>query len=401
MKQIKRRLFLIEGLSALLAGCQSLHELPKIPFREKEGKSKETLFNVEGSVSEIQTTSDWRFMAIRHRARTWGAVDINQETEPQNNGLDLYNIEFQTPLPCSDISLDSMENPFAVAFTRKGEKCLVASGFQQGCKKHRERQVPIRIEEISLSKKRKETKNSLLQMEDEEWIDLVIAPHGDWFAAQYKDGHWEFRDLNTDPVREVVFPEKYESKAGIRETQIARVLAFSPDGAFAAALMTPGMSDDTRNQTVSIWDLSTARSVPSDKAKKLEALFVSEFPVSDNTAGRICAFSHDGQMFVIRNKEKYADIRQTASGKLLLELGEHKQPITAVQFSPNNTKLVIGTGEEFGRLVLWDVRKGRLLRTFDDPETKSRKITAVQFSPDGSLIYFGNDRGNVAQWEYQ
>ena len=75
--------------------------------------------------------------------------------------------------------------------------------------------------------------------------------------------------------------------------------------------------------------------------------------------------------------------------------------ITALQFSPNNTKLVVGTGGNTGRLILWDVRKGQLLRTYNDPEKKSRKITAIQISPDGSLVYFGNDRGNVNQWEYQ
>ena len=106
-------------------------------------------------------------------------------------------------------------------------------------------------------------------------------------------------------------------------------------------------------------------------------------------------------MLAVRNKQKYVGIWQTAGGRILAEFGEHRQPVTALQFTPNNAKLVVGTGENFGRLLVWDVRKGRLLRTYNDPAKESRKITAIQVSPDGNLVYFGNDRGNVNQWEYQ
>ncbi len=396
-----RRLFLVQGAS-LLAGCRSLTELPPLPFLEKEEGNSTSLLNVEGEVTEIKTTNDWRFMAVRARTRPVGSETEENGGFQPGNTLSLYNIEFQRPLPCTDYALEAYENPLGIAFTPKTKECFIVSGASAW---NAALDKGIAVDRIVLSSPgKKKGPAKPFHLQDPSWIDALISPGGDWIAVQNREGTWSFRDLTEDPVKEVCFPESYKSKTEERETHVSRVLAISPDGMLAATLMAP--SPETgggQDQTIAVWDLSTAHSIPVEKAKKLplEALFVSEFHIRDNAAGRICAFSHDGQMFAVRNKQKYVGIWQTASGKILSEFGEHRQPITALQFTPNNTKLVIGTGENSGRLILWDVRKGRLLRTYNDPEKRSRKITAIQVSPDGNLVYFGNDRGNVNQWEYQ
>lgn len=398
--QISRRLFLAQTLT-LLAGCQTLQELPVLHFLDKEGQGDHSLFSADGVITEIKTTGDWQFMAIRYRKRTWEAGSLEGRVSPSDNGLLLYNIEFHVPTPCKEYTLDSFENPFAFAFTSKGDACYVVSDIPASAGAIGK---GLSVDKIRLSSKKKDSDSHDFHLEDPEWIDAVLSPTGDWLAVQYQTGEWQFRDLTVDPIKEVRFPETYESKSGEHPIKVSRVLAISPDGALAAVLMCPSSENGGgRNQVITIWDLSTARRIPVDKAKKLplEALFVSEFHVRDNAAGRVCAFSPDGKMFAARNKQKYVGIWQTANGKILAEFGEHLQPITALQFSPNNTKLVVGTGGNTGRLILWDVRKGQLLRTYNDPEKKSRKITAIQISPDGSLVYFGNDRGNVNQWEYQ
>ncbi len=394
-----RRLFLVQGL-AFLAGCRSITDLPTLPFLDREEAGNAPLLNVGGEVAEIRTTNDWRFMAVRARTRHGAdALSDGGGTLRLGTNLSLYNIEFQRPLPCPNYGLDLFENPTALAFTPKAESCYVVSGGSVSGSGGGH----VSVDRVTLAPPQKGAPEPF-RLEDPEWIDAILSPAADWLAVQTKEGVWSFRDLTADPVKEVCFPETYPSQSGECQTAVSRVLAISPDGMLAAALMAPPPgSGEERNQTIAVWDLSTARSIPIEKAKKLplEALFVSEFHIRDNAAGRICAFSHDGQMLAVRNKQKYVGIWQTAGGRILAEFGEHRQPVTALQFTPNNAKLVVGTGENFGRLLVWDVRKGRLLRTYNDPAKESRKITAIQVSPDGNLVYFGNDRGNVNQWEYQ
>ena len=387
-----RRFFLVQGL-ALLAGCRSLTDLPTLPFLDRQDGENDSLLNVGGEVTEIRTTNDWRFMAVRARTRG-GDGDLRLGTN-----ISLYNIEFQHPLPCPNYGLDTFDNPIALAFSPKAEAWYVVSGgsvsgLGSGS---------VSVDRVPLAEPKKGNPEPF-HLEDSSWNDALLSSAGDWLAVQSKEGVWSFRDLSADPVKEVCFPETYRSKSEEIETHVSRVLAISPDGKLAAALMAPRPgSGEEQNQTIAVWDLSTARSIPIEKAKKLplETLFVSEFHIRDNAAGRICAFSNDGQMLAVRNKQKYVGIWQTAGGKVLAEFGEHRQPITALQFTPNNTKLIVGTGENVGRLLIWDVRKGRLLRTYNDPAKEGRKITAIQVSPDGNLVYFGNDRGNINQWEYQ
>ena len=393
-----RRLLFVQGL-AFLAGCRSIADLPTL-LLDRDETDDDHLLNVGGEVAEIRTTHDWRFMAVRARTRRDADVTTDGEGASRlGTNLTLYNIEFQHPLPCPNYGLDLFENPTALAFGPKSDSCYVVSGFSA----YGPNAGRVAVDRVILSPPKKGDPQPF-HLEDPDWNDALLSPAADWLAVQTKEGVWSFRDLTADPVKEVCFPETYRPKSEDRQTAVSRVLAISPDGTLAAALMAPTPdSGDERNQTIAIWDLSTARSIPIDKAKKLplEALFVSEFQIRDNAAGRICAFSPDGRMLAVRNKQKYVGIWQTAGGKILAEFGEHRQPVTALQFTPNNAKLVVGTGGNFGRLLVWDVRKGKLLRTYNDPAKESRKITAIQVSPDGNLVYFGNDRGNVNQWEYQ
>ena len=77
-----------------------------------------------------------------------------------------------------------------------------------------------------------------------------------------------------------------------------------------------------------------------------------------------------------------------------------KWPINAVVFSPDGKTLVtgrshseIGTSAEHA-VKLWDVKTGRLLRTFIAPGTG---IYALEFSPDGTLLA-GAGSGGMLLW---
>lgn len=398
--RIGRRLFLTE-LLLMTAGCHSMAPLPRLPFVNKDEEAHHALLTVEGSVTEIRTTSDWRFMAVLYQKNRRETDEENWGNVSQNGGLKLYNMEFQSPIPFPEAELERIYNPFAVAFGQRGDSCFIAYGSRFHNLDPTASSFPLSVEKVSLTGKNGEVIQ--IVSEREKWNDVVLSPRGDWLGTQNEEGGWELIDL-TDPKKRVVFPDACETEDGKKEIDVSRVLTFSPDGELVAVLLAPSEAERvSRNQTIAIWDLSTARKIPLNKAKRLplEALYVSEFAIRDSMAGRIAVFSPDGRMIAVRNKRNYVGIWQTAGGRMLSEFGEHRQPVTALKFSPSNTKLAVGTGEATGRIVLWDVRKGTILRTYDDPEKKGKKVTAVEFSPDGNLVYFGNDRGSVKQWEYQ
>jgi Protein kinase domain/WD domain, G-beta repeat len=67
--------------------------------------------------------------------------------------------------------------------------------------------------------------------------------------------------------------------------------------------------------------------------------------------------------------------------------------ITALAMSSDSRRLVSGSADS--RVRLWDVKSGKLLRTFREPSTR---ITAVAMSPDGKTIVCGNQAGQLRWW---
>ena len=168
-----RRAFLVQGL-ALLAGCRSLPNLPPLPFHDREEDGENApLLNVGGEVSEIRTTHNWRFMAVRSRTRNDDAAGTGAPMFGTN--LSLYNIEFQRPLPCPEFGFDTFENPAAVAFTPKAEACYVVSGASD----YGPGAGNIAVDRIPLAPPKKE-KIEPFHLEDPDWIDAFLGPAGDW-----------------------------------------------------------------------------------------------------------------------------------------------------------------------------------------------------------------------------
>ncbi|MBQ5789959.1 MAG: hypothetical protein IIW01_06690, partial [Thermoguttaceae bacterium] len=112
---------------------------------------------------------------------------------------------------------------------------------------------------------------------------------------------------------------------------------------------------------------------------------------------RFCRFSPNGQIFASRIDPRYITLWQAANGRLLVELGEHRDDVSDFAFSPNGMKVAAATGLG-ARVVLWNVRKGAAHRTLRETSEEVASIDAVAFSPDGGSVYFANDLGEIKRW---
>jgi WD40 repeat protein len=92
-----------------------------------------------------------------------------------------------------------------------------------------------------------------------------------------------------------------------------------------------------------------------------------------------------------------------ATGKVVRSLAGHKDRIAAVAFSPDGTCIVTTGGvppgpgaPASGKVLVREVRSGRVLATFTG---HTGPVSAVAFSPDGTLLATGGFDGSVKVWQ--
>ena len=244
-------------------------------------------------------------------------------------------------------------------------------------------------------------------------------------------GEWALT-LRRDRRRVVRFPKAVKmtfAESTSNETiegRVVDVLAVSPAGDLVATLVEetpPRPSEETKLSEIGqnsesgnaersvadgvfiprfkivIWDLSVPETVDWEKAKKpLRALEVAQIAVAGPVSRRFCRFSPNGQIFASRIDPRYISLWQAANGRLLVELGEHRNDVADFAFSPNGMKVAAATGEG-ARVVLWNIRKGAAHRTLRETAEEVSSIDAVAFSPDGGSVYFANDLGEIKRWD--
>ncbi|MDD3586656.1 MAG: hypothetical protein PHQ75_05695 [Thermoguttaceae bacterium] len=386
----------------------------------------ETHCEVPGAVIKLQMAPSRKYLAA-----IWKDVTQNPESNnlnPSSLKVSLWDVEFNHSRPEAPEELSAISSVFSTAFDSQSERFFVADASQD----RPVNQWGLRKSNIRVFEPGHQRQIQSILSDDFDEARIRLSQDAHWIACLGRDGNWSLIDRD-EPKRVVVFPEievevaseSFETKQK-KKCCVTEILAFSPRNDFVATLVSDMVPNNQQSpqtsppsvsplptepkpeeqgvyRTIVIWDLLVAGTLKLEDAKKLplEAIKVSTFRAKDGVERRRCAFSSDSTMIAVRSKSKYVGVWQTANGQLFAELGEHEERITSLAISPNNLKLVVGTGQTKGRLVQWDIRKETIDRIYEDPDPEVTKITAVTFSPDGYTILFGTDTGVIKSWQVE
>jgi eukaryotic-like serine/threonine-protein kinase len=160
---------------------------------------------------------------------------------------------------------------------------------------------------------------------------------------------------------------------------LARRLAFSPDGALLASLGTTG--------DVRLWDVSDA-----GDPRVLRGHTAEVYPV---------AYSPDGGLIASGGWDQKVRVWDATSGEptavLEHELCEDPDFVLSVVFSPDGTRLA--SWARYGQIRVWDAATGRLLLDLNHAARKrSGFVHELTFSPDGTRLYAGKE-DRVVCWD--
>lgn len=419
--------FILFGFALLITlafptGCNGLRFRPfsRADHAEstKEGDMKsvssalvETCYKVPGPVMKLQLSQNRKYLAV-----LWHDASRPRPTNPReqtNWQASLLDVEFSRSEAEAEEILSGVTSVFSTAFDEENCRLYVADASGDRARNSKGQIKPnIRVFDPVAERY---YEHILAEDFDEERIRLSNEAH--WIACRDRLGQWRLIDRE-EPSRVVVFPElevdvaseSFESRRR-KKCHVTEILAFSPQNDFVATLVSDleesEQSKESGNdsesgvyRTIIIWDLHVVDTLALKDAKRLplEAIMVSKFRAKDGVERRRCAFSPDGTMIAVRSKSKYIGVWETSNGELFAELGEHRERITSLNFSPNNLELIVGTGGQRGRLLLWDIRKEAVNRFYEEADPEVRSVTAVAFSPDGYRVWFGTNTGEIKTW---
>jgi WD40 repeat protein len=108
----------------------------------------------------------------------------------------------------------------------------------------------------------------------------------------------------------------------------------------------------------------------------------------------------DGQYVLVAHRNEAGDnavkLIDWTSGELWQRFDHANDWITAAALSPDGQRVL--TGDQHGRLRLWNARTAEVLREF---EAGSDQVETVCFSADGRLVAFGGANWRVHLWDLQ
>ncbi len=174
-------------------------------------------------------------------------------------------------------------------------------------------------------------------------------------------------------------------------------LVFSPDGSALAIL----------SDKVILRDVSTGEQIKIIECGLDPSLGFRNFSGSDT--GAIGQFSPDGGILastwlvkitddfsVIENAKGVIILWDVAKGEKISILEGHSKPITALTYSPDGT--LIATGSKDKTIIVWNAQSGNQLKVL---QGHSGTINSLAFSSDGKLLYSGSLDGTVIIWKLE
>lgn len=106
-----------------------------------------------------------------------------------------------------------------------------------------------------------------------------------------------------------------------------------------------------------------------------------------------------GSKFAVSDYSSVVRVMDAKTGSTVFTLSGHPQPAFGLAFTPNGQQLV--TGDESGRIWVWDLKNGKKVREFPrTAQTHARGIQALSFSTDGKTMYSTGKDDVVIVWDF-
>ncbi|MBX3730012.1 MAG: protein kinase [Candidatus Sumerlaeia bacterium] len=155
-----------------------------------------------------------------------------------------------------------------------------------------------------------------------------------------------------------------------RPEDLVRMIEFSPDGRFLAAMY----NDDE----LVLWDVARGTiHLQFERASR---------------GGIALRFSADGSLLAGGGTDDQVPVWDTQTGKLRLLLNGHQRAIISIDFSPDNERIV--TASKDLTVKIWDARTGReLITPYRDP--RGETIIGARFIRDGRDILLASTDGGI------
>jgi WD40 repeat protein len=214
---------------------------------------------------------------------------------------------------------------------------------------------------------------------------LVFSPDGQRVLAGYSDYTVRILSRDGSSIRNL-------GKAGTTHTGPISAVRFDPSSTRALTASWDG--------TARIWDLDTG--------KPLAVLALPHSPGEPYPLIESAAFSPKGEFVICGYRDGYARIWKSDGTGPLIQLEGHAGPVTSVSFSPDGKKVVTGSEDLSARV--WNVRvpadgSARPGEEGDITVVLSAvlrghtgAVTAVDFSPDGTKIVTASQDGTARVW---
>ena len=149
-------------------------------------------------------------------------------------------------------------------------------------------------------------------------------------------------------------------------------VAIHPDGDLIAS--------SAERHNLRIWNIQTQKIV-EEKIGEIDIKCLS--------------FSPDGQ-YLIGVLGKKMLVWEVGSWEVKYHLRGHNAPINAISFYPGTS--ILTSIDYNGKVIFWDLPKGKLLRSFIPGPAK---LTALSFSSDGKELALGFEQGLIQLWNIE
>jgi WD40 repeat protein len=127
-----------------------------------------------------------------------------------------------------------------------------------------------------------------------------------------------------------------------------------------------------------------------------DANLIECFFAKDLTSVYAVGFSPDGQVLATGEEDGRVRLWNAINGKKLLTLQSHSSSVTSVSWSPDGQ--ILASASDDRTVKLWDVQSEECVRTL---QGHSSSVRSVSWSPDGQILASGSADRTVKLWDVQ